>query len=51
MRGQGDEGERGLTCGDTLDTATTSQTADGWLGDTLDVVTEDLAVTLCAAFA
>ena len=31
---------------DTLDTATTRQTADGGLGDTLDVVAQDLAVTL-----
>jgi hypothetical protein len=30
--------------GDTLDTTTTSETTDGRLGDTLDVVTEDLAV-------
>jgi hypothetical protein len=31
---------------DTLDTATTRQTADGGLGDTLDVVAQDLAVAL-----
>jgi hypothetical protein len=31
---------------DTLDTTTTSETADSGLGDTLDVVTQDLAVTL-----
>lgn len=37
--------------GDTLDTATASQTADGGLGDTLDVVAQDLAVTLGAALA
>ena len=36
---------------DTLDTATTSETADGGLGDTLDVVAKNLAVTLGAAFA
>ena len=35
-----------LTGRDTLDTATTSETSDGWLGDTLDVVTKNLAVTL-----
>ena len=29
----------------TLDTATTSETSDGRLGDTLDVVTQDLSVT------
>ena len=38
-----------LTGRDTLDTTTTSETSDGGLGDTLDVVTEDLAVTLRAA--
>jgi hypothetical protein len=32
--------------GDTLDAATTSETTDGGLGDALDVVTKDLAVTL-----
>lgn len=37
--------------GDTLDTATASQTADGGLGDTLDVVAQDLAVALGAALA
>ena len=31
---------------DTLDTSTTSQTANGGLGDTLDIVTEHLSVTL-----
>jgi len=36
---------------DTLDTTTTGETTDGGLGDALDVVTEDLAVTLGAAFA
>jgi hypothetical protein len=37
--------------GDTLDTATASETADSGLGDSLDVVTEDLTVTLGAALA
>ena len=32
--------------GDTLDTTTTRETADGGLGDTLDVVAQDLAVAL-----
>ena len=32
--------------GDTLDTATAGKTTDGGLGDTLDVVAKDLAVTL-----
>jgi hypothetical protein len=32
--------------GDTLDTTTTSKTPDGGLGDALDVVTQNLAVTL-----
>ena len=36
---------------DTLDTATTRQTTDGGLGDTLDVIAQHLAVTLGASFA
>lgn len=45
-------GRRGrLTSRDTLDTSTTRETTDGGLGDALDVVAEDLAVTLRAAFA
>ena len=36
---------------DTLDTTTTSQTADGGLGDTLDVITQDLAMTLSASLS
>jgi len=32
--------------GDTLDTTTTGETTDGWLGDTLNVITQDLSVTL-----
>ena len=36
---------------DTLDTSTTSQTANGGLGDTLDVVTEHLSVTLGSTLA
>ncbi len=36
---------------DTLDTATTRQTTNGRLGDALNVVTENLAVTLGAALA
>jgi hypothetical protein len=32
--------------GDTLDTTTTSQTTNGGFGNTLDVITKDLAVTL-----
>ena len=36
---------------DTLDTATTRQTADGGLGDTLDVVAQNLPVTLRTALA
>jgi hypothetical protein len=35
----------------TLDTTTTSETTDGGLGDTLNVVTQDLAVTLGSTFA
>ena len=37
--------------GDTLDTATTSETTDGGLGDALDVVAKDLAVTLGASLS
>ena len=37
--------------GDALDTATTGQTADGRLGNALDVVTKDLAVTLGATLS
>jgi hypothetical protein len=37
--------------GDTLDTTTASETADSGLGDTLDVVAQDLAVTLGATLA
>ncbi len=40
-----------LTGRNTLDTTTTRETTDGRLGNALDVVTEDLAVTLGAAFA
>ena len=36
---------------DTLDTTTASKTADGRLGDALDVVAEDLPVTLGSALA
>ena len=37
--------------GDSLDTATASKTTDGWLGDTLDVITKDFSVTLGASFS
>ena len=37
--------------GDTLHTATARETSDSGLGDTLDVVTQDLAVTLGSALA
>ena len=37
--------------GDTLDTATTGQTANSRLGDTLDVITQDFAMTLSASLA
>jgi len=37
--------------GDTLDTTTARETADGGLGDALDVVTQDLAVALGATLA
>ncbi len=31
---------------DTLDTTSAGETSDGWLGDTLDVITKNFAVTL-----
>ena len=37
--------------GDTLDTTTASKTSDGRLGDTLDVVTQNLAMTLGSTLA
>ena len=37
--------------GDALDSTTTSQTTDGGLGDTLDVITKNLSVTLSASFS
>jgi hypothetical protein len=43
--------QRRLTGRNTLDTTTTSETTDGRLGDALDVVTENLSVTLGTAFA
>ena len=36
---------------DTLDTSTSRQTADGGLGDTLNVITQYFAMTLGASFA
>ena len=36
---------------DTLDTSTTCQTADGGLGDTLDVITQHLSVPLGASLS
>jgi hypothetical protein len=36
---------------DTLDSSTASQTANGGLGDALDVVTKDLAMTLGASLS
>jgi len=42
---------RQLTRRDTLHTTTTSETADGGLGDTLDVVTKNLAMALSATLA
>ena len=36
---------------DSLHTTSASQTADGGLGDTLDVITQDFAMTLGASFA
>jgi hypothetical protein len=39
------------TSRDTLDTTTTSETTDGWLGDSLNVVAKNLSVTLGSALA
>ena len=36
---------------DTLDTTSASKTTDGWLGDTLDVITQHLPVTLGASLS
>ena len=44
-------GEKGRTGRDTLNAAAAGETADGGLGDALDVVAEDLAVAFGAAFA
>ena len=40
-------GRRGRTGRDTLDATTTSQTTNGRLGDALNIVTQDLPMTLC----
>ena len=48
---QGEQGEGGLTSRDTLHTTTTGETADGGLGDALDVVAKNLAMTLCATLS
>ena len=37
--------------GDTLDSTTTRETADGGLGDTLDVITQHFAMTLGASLS
>ena len=37
--------------GDTLDTTSASQSSDGGLGDSLDVITKNLSVTLGASFS
>jgi hypothetical protein len=37
--------------GDTLDSTTTGQSPDGWLGDALDVVTKDFAMALGTSFS
>ena len=37
--------------GDTLDTTTAGKTTDGWLCDTLDVITKYLPVTLSTSFS
>ena len=40
-----------LTSRNTLDTATTSETSDSGLGDSLNVVSQNLSVTLGTALA
>ena len=40
-----------LTGRDTLDTTSTSETADGGLGDALDVVSQDFAMPLGSSFS
>ena len=35
----------------TLDTTTTGQTADSWLGNTLDIITKNFSVTLGASLS
>lgn len=37
--------------GDTLDSTATGQTTDCWLRDSLDVIAQDFAMTLCSSFA
>jgi hypothetical protein len=37
--------------GDTLDASPASQTTDGWLGDALDVIAQNLAMTLGASLS
>jgi hypothetical protein len=49
MRSSGEN--RKLTGRDTLDTTTTSETSDSGLGNTLNVVTKNLTVTLGTALA
>ena len=36
---------------DSFDTTSSGQSSDGWLGDTLDVVSQDLSVTLGASLS
>ena len=36
---------------DTLDSSSAGETTDGWLGDALDVVSQDLPVTLGASLS
>ncbi len=51
MRHEVGREEGRLTGRDTLDTATARETTDSGLGYALDVVTENLSVTLGSAFA
>ena len=35
----------------TLDTTSSSQSSDGWLGNSLDVISKNLSMTLCSSFS
>lgn len=51
MKTQDAMGWGNLTGRNTLDTTTTRKTSDSWLGDTLDVVSQNLTMTLSATLS